>query len=314
MTLTICPGGIHALDAAYIRPGMNAVHFIVHNGRAAFIDTAHRASLPLALAALAGQGLTADAVDYIFLTHVHLDHAGGAGAYMAAMPRAKLVVHPRGARHMADPTQLFAGASAVYGENEALRLYGAPTPVAASRIIEAADGQLIPLGDRPLQCLHTPGHAKHHLCLWDETARACFTGDAFGLSYRELDVADQAFIIPATTPVQFDPEAMKASIHRLLALRPQAMYLTHFSRVSAVENLGADLLRRLDAFVALAETAPGTGETRKEALRASLARYLRAEAAPAIRERLDTILAVDLELNAQGLEVWLQHRRHPPTT
>ncbi|MDR2165681.1 MAG: MBL fold metallo-hydrolase [Zoogloeaceae bacterium] len=302
------PNGIHALDSGYVRPGLDAVHLIVQDGRVAVIDTAHGASLPRFLAALSGLGLDVDAVDYVFLTHVHLDHAGGAGAYMACLPRAKLVVHPRGARHMIDPAQLFAGARAVYGDEAVRHLYGTPTPVPVGRVLEAADGAIFSLADRPLQCLHTPGHAKHHLCLWDATARACFTGDAFGLSYRELDVDGHPFIIPATTPIQFDPEAMKASIHRLLALEPEAMYLTHFSRVGEVERLGADLLRRVDAIVALAEAAPGTGQARRKAIREGLSRYLFDEAHAVSPECAARILEVDMDLNAQGLLWWLEHR------
>jgi hydroxyacylglutathione hydrolase len=306
--LVAFPANIYGLDSGYVRPRFAAVHFIVHDRRVALVDTAHQASLPRFLAALASLGLGPEAVDYIFLSHVLLDHAGGAGAYMAALPNARLVVHPRGARHMIDPTNLFTSAAGVYGEEGVRRLYGAPVKVPVERVIEAADAQIFALAARPLQCLHTPGHAKHHLCLWDQHARACFTGDAFGLSYRELDVAVSAFIIPATTPTQFDPEAMKASVRRLLALQPEAMYLSHFSRVGDVPHLGADLLRQIDAFAALTEAAPGAGIARKDAIHASLVQYLLAEAPPQCRALLEPILSEDMELNAQGLAWWLDHR------
>ena len=303
------PDNIYAIDAGYVRPGLAAVHLIVENGRVAVVDTAHNAALPRFLAALSQLGLAPEAVDYLFLTHVHLDHAGGAGAYMAHLPNAKLVVHPRGARHMIDPTRLFEGTAEVYGAENARRLYGAPVPAPAESVLEAADGQVFDLAGRPLQCLHTLGHAKHHLCLWDRRARACFTGDAFGIAYREMGASGDPFLIPATTPTQFDPEAMKASIHRLLALEPEAMYLTHFSRVDDVARLGADLLRRIDAFVALAEAAPGEGKARKEAIHASIERYLLAEAPPESREWLKPVLEDDMELAAQGLACWLEQRR-----
>jgi hydroxyacylglutathione hydrolase len=304
--LTAWPDGIHALDSGYVRPGLAAVHLIVENGRVAVVDTAHNAALPRFLEVLAGLGLEPEAVDYVFLTHVHLDHAGGAGAYMARLPNARLVVHPRGARHMIDPTQLVAGASAVYGEKNTRLLYGKIIPVPAERVIEATDEEIFHLAGRPLQCLHTPGHAKHHLCLWDERARVCFTGDTFGIAYRELCVDGRPFLIPATTPTQFDPEPLKASVRRLLALQPVAMYLTHYSRVEGVERLGAELLRRIDDFAALAKAAPGTGKVRKDAIHAAIESYLRAEI-PGANEARDLVLKVDMELNAQGLAWWVEH-------
>jgi hydroxyacylglutathione hydrolase len=306
--LIVWPDSIYAVDSGYARPGLNAVHLIVEEGRVAVVDTAHNKSLPRFLAALAELGLTPEAVDYIFLTHVHLDHAGGAGAYMACLPNAKLVVHPDGARHVIDSSRLYAATMSVYGRENTLYLYGELIPVPADRLIESHDGQMFSLAGRPLQCLHTPGHAKHHLCLWDERARVCFTGDTFGIAYRELNVGEEPFLIPATTPAHFDPEVMKNSIHRLLALKPEAMYLTHFSRVDGVERLGEQLLRRIDDFVALTEAAPGTGEARKQAIHAALNRYLLDEAPAVSRERLEPVLQMDMDLSAQGLAMWIERR------
>ncbi|MDR2014929.1 MAG: MBL fold metallo-hydrolase [Azoarcus sp.] len=302
------PDSIYAVDSGYARPGLAAVHLIVEDGRVAVVDTAHNRSMPRFLAALAELGLGPEAVDYVFLTHVHLDHAGGTGAYMARLPNAKLVVHPDGARHMIDPGRLYASTLAVYGWIKTFYLYGKLVPVPANRVIEAGDGQVFSLAGRPLQCLYTPGHAKHHLCLWDERARACFTGDTFGIAYRELNIGGEPFLIPATTPTHFDPEVLKNSIRRLLALRPEAMYLTHFSRVDGVERLGEQLLRRIDDFAALAEAAPGTGKARKQAIHEALNRYLLTEAPAVNRERLKPILKMDMELNAQGLAMWIERR------
>jgi hydroxyacylglutathione hydrolase len=302
------PDNIYAVDSGYARPGLAAVHLIVEGGRVAVVDTAHNRALPRFLAALSELGLTPEAVDYVFLTHVHLDHAGGAGAYMARLPNAKLIVHPEGARHMVDPGRLYASTLAVYGWIKTLYLYGKLVPVPAERIIEPTDGQVFSLAGRPLQCLFTPGHAKHHFCLWDERARACFTGDTFGIAYRELYTDGKAFLIPATTPTHFDPEVLKASVRRLLALKPEAMYLTHFSRVGDVEYQGEQLLRRIDDFAALAEAAPGTGKARKQAIHAAIERYLLAEAPIANRKSFRPVLKVDMELNAQGLAMWMERR------
>ena len=302
------PDNIYAVDSGFVRPGLAAVHLIVEKGRVAVVDTAHNDSLPRFLAALAELGLSPEAVDYVFLTHVHLDHAGGSGAYMACLPNARLVVHPDGARHMIDPSRLYASTLAVYGPEKTHYLYGELITVPADRVIEASDGQVFSLAGRLLQCLYTPGHARHHLCLWDERARACFTGDTFGIAYRELYVNGEPFLIPATTPTQFDPEVLKDSIRRLLALQPKVMYLTHFSRVDNVERLGGQLLRRIDDFVALAEAAPGTGEDRKEAIHEAIERYMLAEAFAMSGEGVASVLSEDMELNAQGLSMWVERR------
>lgn len=304
--------GIHTIDTGFVRPGFDAAYLIVERGHGAYIDCGTGFSVPRLLAALEPAGLTTADVDWLILTHVHLDHAGGAGALMAQLPNARLLVHPRGARHMIDPTQLWAGASAVYGEAEMKRAYGELVPVGRERVVESADEQVIDLAGRVLRCLHTPGHAKHHQAVYDVRANVCFTGDVFGLSYRDFDTAAGPFILPTTSPVQFDPAALHASIDRLLALRPTAMYPTHFGRVEDVERLAADLHAQIDTMVALASEADGTPD-RHARLTAALAR-LYAQRADAHgwrggRTALTELLHTDIELNAQGLEVWLDQER-----
>lgn len=300
--------GIIAFDAGYVRPILAAIHMIVEDGRVAFVDTGSNASLENALAALERIGLVPEAVDYVILTHIHLDHAGGAGLMMQAFPNARLVVHPRGARHMAEPSKLVAGVTAVYGADYVKKVYGVITPIDPARIIEAADGQVISLAGRPLECLDTPGHARHHICIVDRQAKGIFTGDMFGLSYRELDVDGRQFIFPTTTPTQFEPEEMRASIKRLLAFEPEAMYLTHYSRLPDVQHQGGELLRRLDALVALAmsyKDAEGRHEKIKQAMTGYLLAELRAHGCALSDDELLAIWETDLELNAQGLGVWL---------
>lgn len=305
--------GIIAFDAGYVRPILAAIHVVVEAGRVAFIDTGSNDALPNALVALKKLGLDIAAVEYIILTHIHLDHAGGAGSMMAAFPNAKLIVHPRGARHMAEPGRLVAGVTQVYGEDYVKRVYGEILPIPAERIIEAPDGHVVSLAGRELLCLDTPGHARHHICIVDRKTGGIFSGDMFGLSYREHDVDGRPFIFPTTTPTQFEPEAMHISIDRLVSFKPEAIYLTHYGRVGNVPQLGADLHRRLDALVACALKVGGSGSERHDALKAALTGYLldelRAHGCPLSQEKILEIWDTDLELNAQGLEVWLDSRR-----
>ena len=270
---------------------------------------ATNACLPRVLDALRSLGLPLTRVDYVFLTHVHLDHAGGAGAMMQTFPEARLVVHPRGVRHMADPAPLFAAVQAVYGADAAEQLYGELVPVPVERILAAGDGHTLDLGGRTLVCLDTPGHARHHLSLLDTHSGGLFAGEAFGISLRELDVDGRASILPAIAPTQFDPAAMQASVGRILALQPPALYLAHFGRIRDVPRLGGDLLRQIEAQVALAERERDCGSERGARLLAGLWALVNAEAARQgwrlAADSLHAVLDEYLALNAQALDGWL---------
>jgi len=300
--------GIAAIDTGFVRPFFDASHLLVENGRAAFVDVGTNHSVPGLLAALEATGLPPEAVDYVIVTHVHLDHAGGAGEMMRRLPAARLVVHPRGARHMVDPSKLWAGATAVYGEEAMRRNYGALVPVEPSRVVEAPEGFVLEVGGRPLRFLDTPGHARHHFCVWDEASRSMFTGDTFGLAYRELASERGALVLPTTTPVQFEPEALLASIDRLVGHRPAAMLLTHYSRVVEVERLASDLRRQVGELVALGRAAdgrPGRAGWLRAGVEELFLGWARDHGTPLPPERVRELLALDVELNAQGLEVWL---------
>ncbi|CAM5330266.1 MBL fold metallo-hydrolase [Rhodanobacter lindaniclasticus] len=299
---------IHTIDTGFVRPCFDAAYLVVEHGRGAFIDCGTNHSVPRMLGALEHAGLTSADVDWLILTHVHLDHAGGAGELIAQLPNARLLVHPRGARHMIDPSALWAGASAVYGEAVMEREYGRLRPIPAERVVEARDGHEVDLAGRILRLLDTPGHARHHNAVHDTRANVCFTGDVFGLSYRDFDTTNGPFILPTTSPVQFDPEALHASIERLLALRPQAMHLTHYGRVDAVDRLAADLHVQIDAMVALARAAHGRPDRHvvlKDSLTDLYAARAEAHGWQQGRDALRQLLGMDIELNAQGLEVWL---------
>ena len=310
LRLTTLGAGITAIDTDYVRPQLDASHLIVDQGRAAFVDTGTNASVPKLLQALAEADIDRGDVDYVFLTHVHLDHAGGAGLLMQSLPNARAVLHPRGARHMADPEKLTLGAMAVYGEAAFREMYGELVPIDAERIVVVDDGQRLSVGDRDLLAFFTEGHARHHYCLHDPASDGVFTGDSFGISYRELDTAAGAFIYPTTTPVQFDPPAAHAAVDRIAGFDPEYVYLTHYSAVSDVARLAADMHRRLDALVDLA-VSNGNAPDRANAIEGAMRRYLlselRAHGASESDETLTEVLRMDLKLNTMGLEHWLDN-------
>lgn len=317
-SLTDLGHGVYAIDTAFQRDHFDAAYLVVDQGRAAFVDTGPGPALPRLLAALDTLGLSRDAVDWVIPTHVHLDHAGAVGALMAELPNATMLVHARGLRHMVDPRALWAGASAVYGDEEMRRSYGGLKAVPEARAQTASDDQRIRLGGRELWLIDTPGHARHHLCVWDATSGGWFTGDTFGLSYREFDHAERgAWILPTSSPVQFEPGPLKHSIDRLMATQPKRMYLTHYGAVgrnaSDVQRLAGLLHRQIDAMAALALRlidAPDRHEALKRDLLALYQEEVRAHLGDALSaDDVARLLSVDVELNAQGLAIWADRQR-----
>jgi len=305
--------GISAIDSGYHRPRFDAIYLVVEGDRAVIVDSGVNASVPRVLAALRAKNLAPEQVDYVMLTHVHLDHAGGAGALMAHLPNARLTVHPRGARHIADPAQLVAGATAVYGAERMRALYGDIMPVPRARVVETPHGFSLDLNGRKFVFFDTPGHARHHVCVLDAQSGHVFAGDTFGLSLRELDSGGRQFVFPTTTPVQFDPEALHRSVDLIAGLRPDAVYVTHYGRVDDIPRLAADMHRLIDAHAQLALTVRDTGPERHQRLKTGVARLLIEEKQrqnwTLQREKVLEIFAGDIELNAQGLGVWLDAAR-----
>jgi glyoxylase-like metal-dependent hydrolase (beta-lactamase superfamily II) len=303
--------GVSAIDADYVRAGLAAIHLIQENGQAALVDTGASSSVVGVMNALREKNLAPADVAYVFLTHIHLDHAGGAGEFMRQFPNARLVVHPRGARHMVDPTRLIASAMTVYGEAEFYRIYGSIRPVAPNRIIEAPDGYRLDFNGRPLLFLDTPGHARHHCCILDERHQSFFTGDTFGISYREFDVDGMEFVFPTTTPVQFDPDAAHASLERLMRYHPSHAFLTHYGRIGHLVRHAAEMHDLIDAHVTLAlkmrDYGPGRLTALTEELAALLLRRIIAHGCKLPEDEIRSLLDLDVRLNAQGLENWLDH-------
>jgi glyoxylase-like metal-dependent hydrolase (beta-lactamase superfamily II) len=306
-----CGLGVYTVDTGFTRPRFDAAFVMVHQGRAAIIDTGAAPGVPRILAALQALGVSTEDVQYVIPTHVHLDHAGGAGQLMQACPNATLLVHPRGQRHMVDPNALWAGATAVYGAEEMLRAYGQVLPIDIQRTQVTHDGLQVQLAGRELLFADTPGHARHHHCIWDATTRGWFTGDTFGLSYREFDTAAGPWMLPTSTPVQFEPDALRASIQRLLDQGPQRIYLTHYGCVEGAKTLGRQLMTTLDEMTAMARGL-AAGKDRHQALKRGqlevFIRGLRDHGSTLSEAQITDLLQVDLELNAQGMAIWLDRR------
>ena len=305
-------GGILALDSGMVRPQMAACYLLETDAAVAVVETGNNDSADRILRVLDLRGRRREEVSHVIVTHVHLDHAGGAGKLMQHLPNARLAVHPRGARHVIDPSRLEASARAVYGDKEFDAMYGTLVPVPEDRVLVMEDGDSLEVGKRRLDFIDTPGHARHHFCIWDEQTRGWFTGDTFGISYRELDTLNGPFIFPTSTPIQFDPPALIASIQRMLEKQPANMYLTHFGRVQDLKRLSADMISSVETFAVLGERFENS-ENRQHDISTAMMNWLmeraRNHGVQCSDDDLREIFAGDVLLNTQGIEFWLDQGR-----
>ncbi len=304
-------GGISAIDTGFMREQMAACYLLEAGSELAFIETGTNSTTPVLMKTLQERGRKPEDVRYVIVTHVHLDHAGGAGSLMQLLPNATLLVHPYGARHMINPAKIEAGARAVYGDQLFDKTYGTLIPVPEERVQIMAEGDEVTLGDRQLRFIDTPGHARHHFCIHDSLTNGWFTGDTFGLSYREFDTDKGVFLFPTTTPVQFDPQALKESVKRLRANDPDCMYLTHYGRVDEVQKLADDMINGVDVLVGIAEMYKDDDSRQQKienAMRDWLMAGLRDHGVKLPEEKCLQLLGPDVKLNTQGIEFWLDHR------
>ncbi len=304
-------GGIVALDSGMVRPLMAACYLLETDDALALIEVGSNSSVERILKVIESRGRSPDEVSHVIVTHVHLDHAGGAGELMARLPNAQFVVHPYGARHMIDPSRLEASARGVYGDKEFDAMYGTLKPIPAERVITMEDGGSLLVGRRPLSFMDSPGHARHHFCVWDEQSSGWFTGDTFGLSYREFDTASGAFIFPTTTPTQFDPEALIASIDRMMEKSPKNMYLTHFGRVQNISQMVNRLKDAISHLVNIARTH-ANDENRTQLIETHMMDWLLSGAqehgVTLPEQQIREIVQNDVVLNTQGIEFWLDRK------
>jgi glyoxylase-like metal-dependent hydrolase (beta-lactamase superfamily II) len=190
-------------------------------------------------------------------------------------------------------------------------MYGEIQPIPRERVIVVEDDQEFALAGRKLQCIFTEGHARHHYCLADPKSDGVFTGDSFGISYRELDTVNGEFIYPTTTPVHFDPPEAHKAIDRVMRQKPRQLFLTHYSRVTELARLAEDMHKRIDDFVTITERHANDAD-RVAAMHASMFAYftseLRLHGFEGDSDRLHAILDLDIKLNTMGLLYWLDHR------
>jgi len=298
--------GIDVVDSGYYSKDFAAIYLLRQNNKVAIIETGSNFSVPVVESALIQKGLGFSDVSYIIPTHVHLDHAGGAGELMRQCLNARLVIHPRGARHLIYPSKLIAGAMAVYGEEKFKEYYGEIIPIDVNRVIEADDNFILDFDGRELRFIDTPGHARHHFCIWDKTTKSMFTGDTFGISYRDLDHQDDIYILPSTSPVQFDPESLIQSINRIMEFKPERVCLTHFSAIKPTQRVLEQLKNSIHFVSDLAIKYANENDAESIIYRKMMNYFLKGlnEIGVSDTNFAEQRLSLDVKINTQGLIYW----------
>ena len=300
--------GISVIDSGYFSKDFAAIYLLRQGNEVAIIETGNKYSATNVQKALKMDGLSFSDVAYIIPTHVHLDHAGGAGELMNRCENAQLIVHPRGARHMINPSKLIEGAMAVYGEENFNKLYGEIIPIDSSRVIEADDNFILDFEGRELKFIDTPGHARHHFCVWDKQTESMFTGDTFGISYRDLDKENEVYIFPSTSPVQFDPEALIKSIYKIMEYKPQRVCLTHFAAIKPTQKVVDQLIDGIH-FVSNLAKKYATENDAELIIQDEMMSYFLKGIEKIGNDDLEFCrdrLKLDVEINTQGLIYWQQ--------
>ncbi|MBT8061041.1 MAG: MBL fold metallo-hydrolase [Gammaproteobacteria bacterium] len=305
------PDAVLAVDSGLFRDRMACCYLVEDQDEVAIIEAGGESGARRLLQTIDRRGLRPEQVRWVIVTHVHLDHAGGAGQLMQALPEATLLVHERGAKHMTDPSKLEAGARAVYGDEQYDAIYGSLVPIDPKRVRVMPDGGQVSLGAREFRFIDTPGHASHHFCVHDSRTNGWFSGDTFGLSYRELDTQNGPFIFPTTTPIDFNPDALRSSIEKLGSVDPDWMYLTHFGRIAYSPDLARRLIEGVNHFEQWGlefENVPDRKQRISAAMTGWLLEAVKKHGVDLPRDRLIELLQPDVDLNTDGIDVWLRRR------
>jgi glyoxylase-like metal-dependent hydrolase (beta-lactamase superfamily II) len=296
--------GITAIDTRMVGRYLVTSAYLVAAAEPALIETGPQTSSEAVLHNLDRLGYGPADLAHIVVTHVHLDHAGGAGTIAERFPNATVWVSERGARHLADPTRLVESTARAYGPDRMREMFGFVEPIAAERLRALADGDVVPLGDRALEAMYTPGHASHHVALRDAATGAVFTGDALGVHLPDVRV-----LRPATPPPDFDLELARASIERIRT-RADLLLLSHFGPVAEVDHLCELATRRLldwsDDVRAALEVGAELDRVVEILERRGAAEYREDSGQPIDLERYDVLSSI--RMNATGMIRYWQKR------
>lgn len=298
---------ITLIDCHYIQKKTAAVYLIKDTSQAALVETNTPSCLPYVLEEMKKQNVQREDIKYIFVTHIHLDHSGGAPRFLEEFPNAKVVTHPMGVRYLKDPSRIIKGARAVYGDELFDKLYGEIPGIPEDNIIAAEDGQEFLLNSDKLITYHTPGHASHHIAVYHPATNGIFSGDVFGVSYPGMRQNGNSVLLSTTTPTEFDPDLAEASIEKIVGTGCDKIYLTHFGTWDNVEQ-GAKMLRENLAYLRdhMREAMKMQPDQVYPYLRKQVQEYFESKIDTALNNEEKNFLKLDMDLNAQGAAYYVK--------
>ena len=307
----------YVIETYYLnRTRFTACFLVEDQGEVAIIETNTNYAVPYILGTLEQLGLAKEQVKYVILTHVHLDHAGGAGALMKHLPNAKTILHPRGKKHIIEPEKLIESVKEVYGPEKYLELYGDIIPIPKEKVIIADDEAVFRLGSRDMQMFHLRGHAKHHMVVHDKTSGVVFSGDNFGIGYPRLDFGNIRMVFASTSPTQFEPEEALATYTKIAGLNPTGVLLTHYGLLRDIDGTHQQLKSWIEFSVNIAEKRYDEGYREKELdkileedIWAHFDELIKNARGTGITPEEREWLALDSQLNAQGLAFYIHKLR-----
>ncbi|MDY6932996.1 MAG: MBL fold metallo-hydrolase [Spirochaetota bacterium] len=306
---------ISLIDCNHIFPMYAAAYLLIEGKRCVFVETNTQFAVPRFISELKEYGLGPENVEYIIVTHVHLDHAGGTSALVNLCPNAVVLAQQRAARHIIDPTRLIDAVKALFGEEEFIRIYGEIGPVEEERVRVVRDGEIIEFGNRELKFIYTLGHAKHHMCIYDSGTNGIFTGDSFGLAFPILQSGNRPFIFPSTSPTDFDPNEACDSINKIYNTGARTAFLTHYGPFEHVKEGSEMMIESIHKMENILNDALNSDMDQ-----VSLERFCMERMIDFFKDEMESrdlpfsyenqkFLQTDIELNAQGIAFAVQRLR-----
>lgn len=301
---------IHLIDGFDLDVPSRTGTYVIDEAELTLVETGPSPSIKYVKKGLESLGFSLDEVKHIIVTHIHLDHSGGAGLLLQQCPNATVIVHERGAKHLAAPRKLAAGARAVYGESFE-ELFEPIVPVPEERMIIKGEGDTLQIGsDCMLEFINTPGHSRHHFSIYDPVSNGIFTGDTTGIRYDQLARDGIDLFLPTTSPNHFDPAAMRESIQRVRKMHVNRIYFGHFGMTEKVDIALDQVAQWLEVFVELGEEVFAEGKSYDELSERMFQRvknHLRSLGVPEEHD-VYVIINLDMQVSALGLIDYLQKK------